>query len=282
MSDAGESTTSEKVGDEEVQVAAEERESTIAIMEGAMRALRTSSHAVEIGCGLGVSGLTYAAAVAAEHDDENRRTIAFLDREPYALHCVMASASTNGIATGPLIAQPVDAEAQTEDSVPPIITARAAIDDWTLPMVTGDETDEGTSSPIKNVCYRDLHLEALHSQNRDTVLLASDILYEPLSMKPLATKLKSLLHPIRGGYALIADPERERTRGCRDAFVEAVRSSGGEVCVLPMPDLENGNDSMTGGSGGANDRMTLLESDVDIDGSLARTVLIVVHFDGSG
>lgn len=49
-----------------------------------------------------------------------------------------------------------------------------------------------------------------------------------------------------------------------------------------MPDLENGNDSMTGGSGGANDRMTLLESDVDIDGSLARTVLIVVHFDGSG
>jgi hypothetical protein len=107
----------------------------------------------------------------------------------------------------------------------------------------------------------------LHLDNQDTILLASDIIYEPSSMKCLASKLRSLLHPTNGGYALIADPVKERTPGCRDAFVESIRELGGEVVILSMPRLEERNRGMK-----------LLEGDVDINGELAETVLIVVHF----
>ena len=78
---------------------------------------------------------------------------------------------------------------------------------------------------------------------------------------------------------MIADPLRERTPGCRDSFVECVKNSGGRVEIIPMPDLKEEMRKM----GGDNDHhgfTSLLgsESDVDIDGSLAKTVLIVVHY----
>eukprot|EP01083_Nonionella_stella_P309715 1097950_1 len=64
----------------------------------AMYNLRTASHIVEVGCGLGVAGLTFASAAASADDNlAKKRTITFLDREQYALHCVMASASTNSL-----------------------------------------------------------------------------------------------------------------------------------------------------------------------------------------
>eukprot|EP01083_Nonionella_stella_P138290 420846_1 len=100
----------------------------------------------------------------------------------------MASASTNSLATGPINIAGAGV-ANDDDAVTPGIVARAAIDDWTLP--TGDENN----GPIKNVCYHDLHLETLPSEcynSPNTVLLASDILYEPSSMTSLAIKLKSL------------------------------------------------------------------------------------------
>ncbi|KAL9183314.1 hypothetical protein ACHAXT_005101 [Thalassiosira profunda] len=237
-------------------------------MKQASKALRSASHAVELGCGLGVAGLAYASAAAAI--DDKRRTITFLDREPYALHCAISSAATNGIATGPI--------GQVDDSgndAP--ITARAAMDDWTLPTSNdqSDATDKESNSPVKNMSHRDLHLPTYDDTN--TVLLASDILYEPDGMTSLASKLQSLLHPLNGGYALIADPEKERTAGCREAFVAGVEGLGGEVTIIPLPGLDTNGANGAGGKGGT----VLLEGDVDIDGSLAKTVLIVVRFGGS-
>lgn len=243
------------------------------LLEGAADALRTASHAVELGCGLGAAGLAYGAAASSDRVGRRRRTVAFLDREPYALHCVMASAAVNGLATAPM--EPAsNGDGGGEDA--PRVTARAALDDWTLPP--DDDADGGGAGgpSVKNVCYRDLRLSDLRGHdNERVVLLASDVLYEPSSMPSLAVKLQSLLHPTEGGYALIADPARERTPGCRKAFVTSVEKLGGEVGTFPLPELEGAGTSRGGGA-------ALLEGDVDIDGSLCRSVLIVVRFRGEG
>lgn len=201
----------------------------------------------------------------------------FLDREPYALHCAMASAAVNGLATGPVTTAATSGmSAPAGTSTAAVLTLRAAVDDWTLPATTTAATG-AADDRMKNVGYRDLHLG---DDGGAMLLLASDVLYEPSSMESLSSKLLSLVHPIHGGYALIADPRRERTPGCRDAFVECVRDAGGEVEIFDMPDLEEERRKM----GGVNDRGGIAslpvggESDLDIDGSLAQTVLIVVHF----
>ncbi len=195
----------------------------------------------------------------------------------------MASASVNRLATGPMTMQ----SPRDDGTSSTVLTVRASVDDWTAPPTattdTGDE-DGPSRRMAKNVGFMDLHLGDDDDDRGGAMMLilASDVLYEPMSMESLSNKLLSLVHPTRGGYALIADPRRERTIGCRDAFVECVRSLGGEVEVFPLPDLDeerrmmmsdNGNDHRVTPSllvGGV--------SDVDIDGSLAKTMLIVVHY----
>ena len=282
--------------------------SEMKMMKQALNSLRSTSHVIELGCGLGVVGLAFACAVtaySASSDapsmgfDESTmssidskkyfpRTITFLDREPYALHCVMASASTNGLITAPIlppesteghdIATKNNYNTEANGMTVPLITVRAAIDDWAIPRDNGNVE---SNSHIKNICFEDLHLEQYVNQN--TILIASDILYEPYSMSFLASKLQSLLHPNNGGYALIADPEKERTTGCRDSFVKSVKELGGAVVVLPLSQPMQGNMNP-----GIMDVMMkswikssmIVESDLDIDGSLAKTVLIIVHFNG--
>ena len=199
----------------------------------------------------------------------------FLDREPYALHCAMASAAVNGLATGPVTTAATSGmSAPAVTSTAAVLTVRAAVDDWTLPATTTAATG-AADDRMKNVGYRDLHLG---DDGGAMLLLASDVLYEPSSMESLSSKLLSLVHPIHGGYALIADPRRERTPGCRDAFVECVRDAGGEVEIFDMPDLEEERRKMGGVNDGIASSSVGGESDLDIDGSLAQTVLIVVHF----
>jgi len=217
-----------------------------ALVKQAIRALQTTSHIIELGCGLGVAGLTFA--ISAESMNI-KRTVTFLDREPYALHCVMASAAINKVATAPISSEKEGSNTQT------LITARSSIDDWT--------------SSDKNVSYKDLLLDGLGCDNEQTLILASDILYEPSSIDSLATKLRNLLHPSDGGYVFITDPEKERTPGCRNSLVESVKEMGGQVVILPLPQPK------------AMDKSILVESDVDIDGNLAKTVLIVVHLKGT-
>ena len=226
----------------------EEQKQTL--VKQAIKALQTTSHIIELGCGLGVAGLAFAVSAADTESATIKRTVTFLDREPYALHCVMASAAINKLGTAPI---------SSEQFLSELITVRSSIDDWT--------------STDKNISYKDLQLEELHFQNDQTMILASDILYEPSSMDSLATKLRNLLHPKDGGYVLIADPEKERTSGCRSALVESVKEMGGQVVILPIqqPKID----------GMAMNKSMLVESDVDIDGNLAKTVLIVVHFNGA-
>lgn len=216
------------------------------LVNEAIKSLQTSSHVVELGCGLGVAGLAFAAA-AAETSNNIKRTVTFLDREPYALHCVMASAAINNLAICP-----ISDEEGSGNNAEHAITARSSIDDWT--------------SSDKNINYGGLKLDSLDYDNKQTLILGSDILYEPASMDTLSVKLRSLLHPKNGGYVFITDPERERTEGCRSAFQKSVEELGGNVVILPLPQPEK--------------KSILVESDIDIDGTLAKTVLIVVHFDG--
>lgn len=242
-----------------------------------VRSLRASCHAVELGCGLGVAGLTYAASYMdgdQRQQYRGRRTVTFLDREPHALHCAMSSCALNGVATGGMDGAP--AGGGGDGGGPPKIVARAAMDDWNLPVSDGEEPDEDRRGP-RNVRYRDLQLETAHMSssfdNADTVVIASDVLYEPEGMPALASKIRGLLHPERGGHALLADPATERTAGCRDAFVEAVAGAGGGVEVVPLPEAGEGRTAAGGGGAGP-----VLGGDVDIDGTLAKTVLICVEF----
>lgn len=239
------------------------------LMKQAVHALQTTPHIVEVGCGLGVVGLAYAQTISSSpstshscvamkqtgviNEQTQQRTITFLDKEPYCLQCVMSSCATNGIATGSILTTNEDAG----------LIARAAIDDWTLPINSNDD-DKNSSQQIKNVCYQDLNL----SNDEKTILLASDILYEPSTMKSLASKLQQLVHPVNGGYCLIADPLKERTNGCRDEFVKSVKALGGEIDIINLPTLDK------------TDKDMLLDGDMDIDGSLASTVLILVQFKG--
>ena len=210
------------------------------LMKRAVHALQTTPHIVEVGCGLGVVGLAYTQTISSSpstshscvamkqtgvinENQPQQRTITFLDKEPYCLQCVMSSCATNGIVTGSIIPQP--GEVPTNKDA--ILIARAAIDDWTLP-INSNTDDKNSSQQIKNVCYQDLNL----SNNENTILLASDILYEPSTMKSLASKLQQLVHPINGGYCLIADPLKERTTGCRDEFVKSVKALGGEIDII--------------------------------------------------
>ena len=229
-------------------------EQECALVKQAIKALQTTSHIIELGCGLGLAGLAFAVSAATESTNI-KRTVTFLDREPYALHCVMASAAINNLAIAPISSE----QEMVGGTTTPLIVARSSIDDWT--------------STDKNISYEDLQLGALDYENEQTLILASDILYEPSSMDSLATKLRNLLHPNDGGYILITDPEKERTTGCRSALVESVQEMGGEVVILPIPQPKN--------NGIAMNKSVLVESDVDIDGNLAKTVLIVVHFNGA-
>ncbi|KAL7532366.1 hypothetical protein ACHAWF_004112 [Thalassiosira exigua] len=277
-----------------------EDEQQLMTLHHARDALRTASHVVEVGCGLGVAGLTYALVISmpgqsTELRKKQSRTITFLDRDPYALHCVMSSASTNGLATGPILPsnegdevlkKETSGEAENGENISPCVTVRAAMDDWTLPIVNGTDDMENPGSwnnpPVQNVAYRDLHICESKSyddekkEKNDMVLLASDILYEPSSVESLATKLQRLLHPIHGGYAMIADPKQERTPGCRRAFIQSVEQVGGTIVMLPLSDSQD----RPGGMGRHQQPGILLEEDLDIDGNLAETILLVVHFGG--
>jgi hypothetical protein len=229
------------------------------LVNHAIDALKSSSHVVELGCGLGVAGLAFASVVKSldgKSQLSHKRTVTYLDREPFALHCAMSSAQLANLQSAPLEVQDAEGKSNT-----PLVTVRASMDDWT---VSNETKGEDSRPQIKNIGYSDLCLFGPGYNNQDTTILASDILYEPQSMKTLAIKIKSLLNPNSGGYALISDPEEERTEGCRDAFISSVKELGGEIAVIPLP-VPRG-------------RAQMMESDIDINGSLASTVLIVVHF----
>ena len=84
-------------------------------------------------------------------------------------------------------------------------------------------------------------------------------------------KTQSKSHPIHGGYALTANPQKEFRSGCRDSFVKSVHDLGRDVDIPPLLDLENENNNglIIGRTRIMNNnQMMLLENDIGIDGSL--------------
>jgi predicted nicotinamide N-methyase len=136
-----------------------------------------SKHVVELGCGLGLCGLVAATLGAT--------SVLISDREPYALHCALATAAVNHITN-----------------------IKAAIIDWntvttTLSVTTSSSNGSGNGN--KNVI------------EPADVILASDVLYDKESMKAFANACQQICKK-EGGVILVADPLIERVKGARDLF----------------------------------------------------------------
>lgn len=142
----------------------------------------------EIGSGLGLGGLV-AASLGA-------RCVTFLDREPFALHCAMSSASLNGFQTAPVSRL---AEQPSEPETTGLV--RASVFDWQDPCL-GDDVD---------------------------VVIATDVLYDLAAVRSLPAAIAELLQ--HHGRAILVDPANERSPGCRVEFVKHIADSGGEVSI---------------------------------------------------
>ena len=126
------------------------------------------------------------------------RSVLLLDREPFALHCAMSTAALHDIPTA---AFPADGASHGAVS--------AMVFDW---------------------CNEELASVA-------DLLLASDVLYDDATVLHLASTAIRLLRP-GGGRLLVTDPEKERTPGCREAFIRALEAAGATVTVSnlsPVP-----------------------------------------------
>ena len=154
---------------------------------------------VELGAGLGLCGLAAAALGAS--------TVVLTDREPYALHCALATAACNGFSTS---------------------VVSGAILDWSDPvLLLPGSSDNSSSSSSRSFC---------------DVVLASDVLYDGETIKAFANACETLIDPIRGGILLLSDPREERFPAARATLRDALlslaaknhRTVNFEVLDLPL------------------------------------------------
>eukprot|EP00931_Biecheleriopsis_adriatica_P019103 TRINITY_DN13125_c0_g5_i1.p1 TRINITY_DN13125_c0_g5~~TRINITY_DN13125_c0_g5_i1.p1 ORF type:complete len:311 (+),score=47.14 TRINITY_DN13125_c0_g5_i1:46-978(+) len=160
----------------------------------------SGARVVELGAGLGVAGLTAALAGGR---------VTLLDREPQALHCAMASAQLNGIAT-----LSVEESCSVKTGAGSV---SAVVFDWST-----SQRFHGTAD----------------------VALASEVLYDPSNVAELAGTVVTLLgvKTRPGARLLLTDPPKERVIGCRAAFVQALEDTGARVQtrMLETPNLGQG------------------------------------------
>ena len=71
----------EEDGSIDTNLASELNEQDQDIVKQAIKALQTTSHIIELGCGLGLAGLSFAVSAATESKNI-KLTVTFLDREP--------------------------------------------------------------------------------------------------------------------------------------------------------------------------------------------------------
>jgi len=152
---------------------------------------------VELGAGLGLCGLAAAALGAS--------SVILTDREPYALHCALATAACNGFSTS---------------------VVSGAILDWSDPVLLLPGSSDNSSS----------------SRSFCDVVLASDVLYDGETIKAFANACEILIDPIRGGILLLSDPREERFPAARATLRDALlslaaknhRTVNFEVLDLPL------------------------------------------------
>ena len=141
-----------------------------------------NKHVVELGAGLGLCGL--AAAALGAH------SVTLTDREPYALHCALATAACNEFSTN---------------------VVKGAILDWSNPVLPQDSSRLSSSSSSSSFC---------------DVILASDVLYDGETILAFASACEKLIHPEKGGILLLSDPREERFPTARAMLREALVSCG--------------------------------------------------------
>lgn len=175
---------------------------------------------VELGCGLSLAGIA-AAMKAWDKKDEDRSgsscgpaaAVLLLDREPFALHCALASAKLNGLNIVP-VQESLFANSALERPDSP--TVSASVLDW---------SDEAALNALSGVA---------------DVVIASDVLYDDDTVVALADTMVRMLHVSedgrKKGLLAVVDPERERCRGCRAAFLEALNARGASrVAITELP-----------------------------------------------
>jgi len=181
------------------------------------RAAVRDRHVVDMGAGIGAVGIAAGLAGA--------RSVTFLDREPYSLHCALSSSALNGL---PVVAM--------GDAAAPPGACAAALYDWASPPPT---LPIGNADPALGV-----------------VVLAADVLYDDGQVRMLARECKRILFQDEGAeeegarrerVVLVADPLQERGAGCRRAFVEELGVLGAEVVVREIgPQGGRGGDAWGG------------------------------------
>ena len=144
------------------------------------RAAVRDRHVVDMGAGIGAVGIAAGLAGA--------RSVAFLDREPYSLHCALSSSALNGL---PVVAM--------GDAAAPPGACAAALYDWASPPPT---LPIGNADPALGV-----------------VVLAADVLYDDGQVRMLARECKRILFQDEG-------LEEEGARRERVVLVETRCKSG--------------------------------------------------------
>lgn len=165
----------------------------------------------ELGSGLGVAGLTAAKKGAS--------TVTLIDREPYALHCAMATAERCGLETGPV-------PSSTSGPTGANGVVSASVSDWGALAAEGLVVD---------------------------VVLASEVLYDPAEAAPLAAAAARLLS--EGGTLLLADPAKGRAVSARAAAADALKALGATVSEVPLDAAPAGDgwyEVRAGGGAGGN------------------------------
>ena len=153
-----------------------------------------SKRVVEVGCGLGLAGLSAAMFGGS-------KSVIFCDREPLAIHCALSSAALNEVE--------VVAVDDVNNSSSGCRVAGALLD-WSAPQTLSQPVD---------------------------VVLGADCLYDPATAALLASACHALV--AGDGHVVIAEPENERAKGCRQAFLEAALQSGATRAEVIHPPPEH-------------------------------------------
>mmetsp|Transcript_1886 Transcript_1886/g.3807 ORF Transcript_1886/g.3807 Transcript_1886/m.3807 type:complete len:477 (-) Transcript_1886:155-1585(-) len=185
---------------------------------------------IELGAGLGLCGLT-AAALGA-------KSVLLTDREPYALHCALATAACNGFsATNSNTTTTTSTTTSTSTSTT-TSTIEGAVLDWCDVVETN-----------KNGSGNDFKFD---------LLLASDVLYDGETIEAFAGACKKLVNVNNNdsdnnsdnnsnnnsAILLVSDPKRERFPGARETLKTALlrrtnhddaNAVGFRVLDLPPP-----------------------------------------------